>query len=413
MSTLENIRLALRNVRANLLRSILPLLIIAFGIMALVGILTAIDSAIFALNDNFSTVGANSFSIKPGTDDLGGRRRGMAVRSADPITFREARDFKKRFDFPGRVTIHLSATGNAVVAFKENETNPNIPVTGIDEVYLDVFGYDLDKGRNFSAAEIQYGQARAIVGMELVKTLFKGNAEGAIGKSVSIGNVPYTIIGVLKSRGSSMNQSSDKQVFIPLPIARQRYARDNTNYQITVAVNDAESLDAASGDAIGLMRQVRKLRIGEDNDFSIVKSDSLLSLIRDNTANLRFAAIGIGMMTLLGAAIGLMNIMLVSVTERIREVGICKAVGANKRAIMMQFLTEALVICQLGGIVGILLGILIGNVVTWIMGGSFLIPWDWVIMGFTVCFLVGLVSGIYPAMKAARLDPIESLRHEG
>jgi len=276
-----------------------------------------------------------------------------------------------------------------------------------------VFGYDLDKGRNFSSAEIQYGQARAIVGMELVKTLFKGNAEGAIGKSVSIGNVPYTIIGVLKSRGSSMNQSSDKQVFIPLPIARQRYARDNTNYQITVAVNDAESLDAASGDAIGLMRQVRKLRIGEDNDFSIVKSDSLLSLIRDNTANLRFAAIAIGLMTLLGAAIGLMNIMLVSVTERIREVGICKAVGANKRAIMMQFLTEALVICQLGGIVGILLGILIGNVVTWIMGGSFLIPWDWVIMGFTVCFLVGLVSGIYPAMKAARLDPIESLRHEG
>lgn len=413
MNVMENVRLALRNVRGNLLRTILTLLIIAFGIMALVGILTAIDSAIYALNDNFSQVGANSFSVLPGADDLGGQRRGRRVRSAEVITYEEADRFKDRMGTSARVSLRLTATSVAELRYQEEKTNPNVVVLGIDENYLDVFGFDISGGRNISPAEIRYAQNKALVGQDIVQSLFGGEASKAIGKTIRIGNLPFMVVGVLASKGASMNQNSDRQVFIPLLAAKQYYGSSRSNYEITVQVDRAEQMQEAIEAATGLMRQVRGLRISQPNDFRIVKSDSLLEIIRENTVTLRLAAVAIGLMTLLGAAIGLMNIMLVSVTERTREVGICKALGATRRNVLLQFLVEAIVICQLGGIVGIILGILIGNVVTILMEGSFLVPWDWILLGFVVCLVTGLISGLYPAMKAAQLDPIESLRHEG
>jgi putative ABC transport system permease protein len=179
-----------------------------------------------------------------------------------------------------------------------------------------------------------------------------------------------------------------------------------------VAVNDATSMEAAQSEATGLFRQIRGLRPGQDDDFETFTSDSIVAILKENTVTLRLAAVAIGLMTLLGAAIGLMNIMLVSVTERTREIGISKALGATRRSIMLQFLTEAITICQIGGLLGIFLGILMGNIMTLILGGSFLIPWLWMALGFTLCMIVGIVSGFYPAMKASRLDPIESLRYE-
>jgi putative ABC transport system permease protein len=173
-----------------------------------------------------------------------------------------------------------------------------------------------------------------------------------------------------------------------------------------------EDMEAAEAVTIGLFRNIRGLKASQENDFEIFKSDSFISILKENTVKFRFAAIAIGLITLLGAAIGLMNIMLVSVTERTREIGVRKAIGATRGNILLQFLTEAVVICQLGGVAGILLGILIGNIVTYLMGGSFLIPWAWMFLGITVCMIVGLVSGLYPALKASRLDPIEALRYE-
>ena len=217
----------------------------------------------------------------------------------------------------------------------------------------------------------------------------------------------------MASKGSTMNESSDRRVYAPLMTAKALFGSGvDRDYFLMVAVNNSTDMEAAQSEAIGLFRQIRGLRPGQDDDFKVFASDGLVAILKENTTNLRLATIAIGLMTLLGAAIGLMNIMLVSVTERTREIGIYKALGATRRSILLQFLTEAIVICQIGGLVGIFLGILIGNIVTPLLGGSFLIPWGWMFLGFALCMVVGVVSGFYPAMKAARLDPIESLRYE-
>ncbi|MEZ4935461.1 MAG: ABC transporter permease [Saprospiraceae bacterium] len=412
MNPLENINIALRSVRSNLLRAILTMIIIAFGIMALVGILTAIDSAIYSLNDSFSGLGANSFTIEPKGVDMGGSHGGRRTKRGEPITYNQAMDFKERFEFPAEVALAVTCTGRAIITHNEEQTNPTVSVTAIDEGYLGVKGFEVEAGRAFTRREILDGGNKALIGSDILKSLFKGKAEKALGRTISIGNLQFKVVGVLKSKGTSMNQSDDRAVFIPLMDGKRYYAAQNQNYDITIAIKDATQMDQAQSAAIGTFRTIRRLKATQENDFELFSSDSLVGIIRENTTNFRMAAVAIGIMTLLGAAIGLMNIMLVSVTERTREVGICKALGATRKNILWQFLTEAIVICQIGGLVGILLGILIGNGVTKLMGGSFLIPWDWISMAIAVCTLVGIAAGLYPAMKAAKLDPIEALRYE-
>ena len=412
MDLLENFKVAWRSVRANLLRALLTTMIIAVGIMALVGILTAIDAAIYSLSDRFSSLGANTIEIERVSTSLRGNgRRGPRKRSA-PFTYEQAREFADRYEFPSEVSLSFFATGATAVKYANEETNPNVAVFGASVNYLTAKGYEVETGRNFTRKEAAEGGNIAIIGASLVDDLFGGNAESAIGKEISAGPLRLRVIGALKERGSAGSGNQDRRVMIPLQTAKRYYGSNNTSYDILIAIADPTAVEQAIAEATVTMRKVRRLKAGEDNDFEVSNSSDLVSIIKENTVTLRAAAVAIGLMTLLGAAIGLMNIMLVTVTERTKEIGVRKALGATRRNVLYQFLIEAIVICQLGGLLGIIGGVGLGNAVALFTGGSFIIPWLWITLALVVCTVVGLLSGLYPAMRAAALDPIESLRYE-
>ena len=407
----ENIREALKSVRGQLLRTILTVMIIAIGIVALVGILTSIDAISGSISSNFSSMGSNSFSIKnygySGNFSKGGRKRKYFSR----ISYQEAIDFKERYEFPAVVSVSTRASSLATLKYQSEKTNPNIFVFGTDDNYFETSGYEMERGRNFSESEIRYGSHVVIIGNEIEKKLFLNN-ENPIDKLISIGPGRYRIIGTLKSKGSSMGFSGDKNAFIPIINARQYFSQSNPTFTISVKANTQNEVDPAIGEAWGTFRIIRGDNVKQEASFEISKSDSFANLFLENMAFVRIAAIAIAIITLLGSAIGLMNMMLVSVTERTREIGIRKAIGASAATIRYQFLIEAIVICQLGGFFGIILGIIFGNIVGSFVGGAFIVPWAWMILGVFLCLIVGLLSSIYPAYKASKLDPIESLRYE-
>ena len=413
MNFSEIFKISLASVKANSLRTILTLLIIAVGLMALVGILTALDSVLFSLNDSFNDMGTNSFAIERKSQNIKGNRGGRRSKIGEPIDYDQAFEFKQRFEFPSKVTLSITPTGNATIQKQDKKTNPNVMVYGIDDNYLDVKGHELLNGRGFSDNELQSGANKVIIGTEIVKLIFDNNNEKAVNQDILIGNVRYLVVGVLKSKGSGGGgQGGDRFVMIPLLNAKRIYDNKGADYAISVGLQSAMDMDNATDVAMGLFRQVRKLKIGKEDDFEVFKSDSLLAILKENTVKIRWATIAIGLITLFGASIGLMNIMLVSVTERTREIGIRKALGATRGSILYQFLTEAIVICQMGGIAGIILGVLAGFGVSLLFKGSFVMPWAWITLGLITCFVVGLFAGLYPALKASRLDPIESLRYE-
>jgi putative ABC transport system permease protein len=407
---LENLRISAISIKSHMLRTVLTILIIAFGIMALVGILTAIESIKFSLNNNFSRMGANTFTIKNNEMRFGGNNNN---RSKDNrrITYDEAQKFKNDFKFDAWTSISTFATHTATIKYKSVKTNPNIGVLGADENNVVTGGMEIEKGRNFTNNEVNFGANVVIIGGALSKTIFK-KKENPIEQIISIGPGKYRVIGVLKEKGSSMGFSGDNNCILPITNVRQYFARPDMSYTLSIMTKNPRDMDYAISEATGLFRAIRKCRIGEENNFGVEKSDNIAKMLVDKIKYVTMAATIIGLITLLGAAIGLMNIMLVSVTERTREIGIRKAIGATRKVIKNQFLTEAILICQLGGFLGIILGILIGNLMSLLTGGSFIVPWFWIISGILLCLIVGLASGIYPAIKASKLDPIEALRFE-
>ncbi len=408
---IENVRIALRSIRTNLLRTILTVFIIAFGIMALVGILTAIDSIKGVMTESFSMMGANTFTIESRSMRVHIGNQNYRKKNHDFISHRQALEFKESYKLPGNVSIWTQASGSAVVKYKSYKSNPNTTVLGVDEDYIYTAGYEIEKGRNFAESDLEGNASLVLIGKDVARQAF-GNQVDPLNRFISVGNSRYRVIGVLKTRGQSGGMGTDRVCLIPHTNVRQYFSRPQMRYSVSVMPERAEMLDISVSEAEGIFRIVRRLEARDESDFNITKSDQLAQMLIENLKFVTMAATIIGLITLLGAVIGLMNIMLVSVTERTKEIGTRKALGAKSLMIKRQFLYEAIVIGQLGAVVGILLGIIIGNGVSLAIGSSFIIPWKWVMLGIGLCFGVGIISGYFPAVKASRLDPILALRYE-
>ena len=407
----ENVRIAIGSIRTQLLRTILTVLIIAIGITALVGILTVVSALENTISSDFASMGANTFNVNQYNNTV--RRRGGEEREIiNPIiSYPEAVAFKNKYKFPlSQTSLSFSATSTAEIKFEAAKTDPENNIVGVDEYFLPNSGLETTSGRNFTSFDIQNNTYYCIVGSDFQKGILKN--VNPIDKIISIRGAKFKVIGVLKEKGSTFGNSQDLRVLIPIQLARSLFTKPNINYSISVMVNQKEMINQSIDQANNTMRKIRKLSPVKENNFSIVRSDDLINRILSITQYLGMASWLIGIITVLGSSIALMNIMIVSVTERTREIGVRKALGAKRSTIAFQFFIETLLIGQFGGLIGIILGIAIGFAIATAMNFVFVIPWGAIMAAFITSFIVAIVSGLYPAIKAAYLDPIEALRYE-
>lgn len=425
MTLQDSFVLAWRTVKSNKLRTGITVAIIAFGIMALIGIITAISAMNQSLKENFSFMGANAFSIRykemkarmggpDQGDEFSKSKKGKKEKQSNldkVIRLEESNYFKQHYGFNrAQVSVYRRGNGNNEIHYKNKKTNPQIGMFGADESYLAVSGYTLATGRNLNAVDLQSGRNVAVIGSNVATKLFPSRPEKIVDKIILVSGKPYRVIGLLKSKGSSAMMRQDDVIITSVKNLRQY--QNNSSYQIGVMVNNVAELEPAIGEATDQMRKARRLIPSEADNFVIDKSDKFAEMFIGFLAGISGAAGAIGMITLIGAAIGLMNIMLVAVNERTREVGLIKAIGGKRKDVRRQFLFESILISILGAIFGIILGVLVGNIFSIVLGTGFVIPWMWVVIGIVICTVVGLVAGIYPAMKAASLNPINALRYE-
>ncbi|MBQ9470202.1 MAG: ABC transporter permease [Bacteroidales bacterium] len=406
----ENIRISMSAIKSTKLRTLLTVLIIALGIMALVGILTATEVMSNGISAEFAEMGANSFTISSRGSYVRINNKEFRTKTHAHISLRQAQEFKAHLGFPALVGISAQASGSATVKYRSEQTNPNISVYGVDKDYLSVAALGIAQGRNLTAHEVTDARNVCLLGAHVASRLF-GQHISPLGKLVGVGAARYRVVGVLEAKGSGFS-SANEQVLIPVTSLAVHFPRPNQNHSITVLPHRAALAEAAQAEAEGAFRMVRRLSATDENDFNIERSDSLAKLLMENLGFVSLAATLIGVITLLGAAVGLMNIMLVSVAERTREIGTRKALGAKSAYIKQQFLIEAVLVCLLGGVLGVVLGIAVGNIVALIAGGAFMLPWGWMLTGLLISSGVGVVAGYLPAVKAARLNPIEALRYE-
>lgn len=407
----ENIRIALSSIRTQLLRTILTVLIITIGITALVGILTVVSALENTISTDFASMGANTFTINQYENTA--RRHGGEERTIiNPvISYPEAVAFKNKYNYPfTQTSLSFTATSLAEVKYEATKTDPEISVLGVDEHFITNSGLETSLGRNFTNFDIDNNSYVCVVGSDFEKGLLKD--VNPIDKVISIRGAKFKVIGVLKEKGSTFGNSQDLRVLIPIQVARSLFTAPKINYTMSIMVAKKELLDQAIDNATGMMRRIRKLSPVRDNNFGIIRSDDLINRILGITKYLGWASWLISIITILGSSIALMNIMIVSVTERTREIGVRKALGAKKTTIAFQFFIETLLIGQMGGLVGIFLGILIGFGISTAIDFAFVIPWGAIMAAFATSFMVAIVSGLYPAIKASQLDPIEALRYE-
>jgi putative ABC transport system permease protein len=415
--------LAYRSIRSNKLRTGITIAIIAFGIMALIGIITAIKAMNQKFTESFSTMGANGFTIryKQRNIHFGGDNNDLKITkkgakkekqsSLDkPIREEEAEQFIQYYHYPAVTSVSTYAGNGNIVSYLSKKTTPNVFLFGVDENYLDLNGFTINAGRNFSKQEIASAQKVCLLGYDVALKLFKQNPSLAVNHIVRINDIPYIAIGVLASRGTSFGFSRDNVVIIGYKNIRKYFGA--SNFTIGVKADNVKQVEAAIGEAEAVFRAVRKLGSTEESNFVLERSDSVAEKAMSILGYLTAAVIVIGFITLIGSSIGLMNIMLVSVTERTKEVGLIKAIGGKSKSVRQQFLSESILISCLGALFGIILGVLVGNLFSMLLSTGFVVPWAWVLYGVLICSGVGLLAGLYPAFKAGKLNPIEALRYE-
>ena len=400
--------MAIDAIRQNKLRSILTLLGISIGVFSVIGVMTAIRTLESSVQSGLNVFAANTFVIqKYPSIQIG--RRDKKIRNRKNIDYDQYKKLKERAKLPVLVSV---SEGSSIrnVKYKDISVKNYVSLLGGDEGSIRMYKTFISDGRNIAPDDVRYARNVCVLGMDVVDRLFP--FEDPLSKKIQIEGLNYYVIGVAERQGEAFGQSQDNYIAIPVTNYLQKFSNKWTTLSINVEAASEKDYDKTREEVIGIMRTIRKVKAGEDNDFELETNDEMIETFSGFTSGIKLFALSVSIIALVVAGIGIMNIMLVSVTERIKEIGIRKAIGATKKDILTQFLMEAVFLSEFGGIVGIIMGISAGNLVSFIFKIPAVIPIDWAMIGLAVCSLIGIGFGIYPAWKAAQLDPIESLRFE-
>lgn len=406
----ETLYMSLQSLKTNKLRTLLTVLGVVVGIFSIIVIMTVVTMLQETIETGVSFLSKNTFQInKWPAIHVGDHNSWAKYRNRKNITlddFYKLQDKLTSAKFLGAE----QGSGGKIVKFENKQTNPNIYVVGVTMGAFMTRDITIAEGRALMETDIQYSNNVCLLGYDVVKKLFPGI--DPVGLTVRVDKRPMKVIGTFEKQPSFFGQSEDNYIVVPITTFQSMYGRVNRNVSISIMSHSADDYDALIEQAIGYMRVIRKVEPGEENDFEIFSNESLMTQINDITGGVKIGALVVSIIALIAAGVGIMNIMLVSVTERTREIGIRKAVGAKRSTILVQFLLEAVILCLSGGLVGILLGVGIGNLAGAALNAVAVVPMDWVMIGLSLCLFVGVIFGTYPAYKAANLDPIEALRYE-
>ncbi|HXX62427.1 MAG TPA: ABC transporter permease [Bacteroidota bacterium] len=405
----ESMNMALAAIRSSKLRSLLTLLGIAVGVFSIISVMTALGVLRNSIEEGITQLGANTFQIQKFPANFGGDNRGR-FRNRKQITYEEALAVKDKATLAEEVGIEGWQFGR-VVFWQGTKTNPNVEICGENVEGIVTNDWVIDRGRSFSESDLDQARMVAVLGAPVVEKLFPPYID-PVGQTIRVDGAIYTVIGTFLKKGGALGGNQDNFVCTPITTFFMRYGKNDRDIHIMVKARDRESVEDAIEQSRMILRAARHVAPGADDDFSWFSNDSLIKEFNDLTLYLRMGVLLVSSISLLAAGVGIMNIMLVSVTERTKEIGVRKSIGAQKRDILSQFMIEAVILCEIGGVIGIVLGILGGNVVGILMEVPAIIPWEWVGIGLLVCSVVGFVFGVYPAWKASNLDPIEALRFE-
>ncbi|MDZ7763363.1 MAG: ABC transporter permease [Melioribacteraceae bacterium] len=408
MQLKESIIMALNSLSTNKLRSVLTLVGISIGLFSIIIVMTAIGAVQKTVEESFSSIGTNNFIIQKFPAVRVGHGSWRQYRNRKDLTAEDGERLRSMTILPEAIGIELDR-GGKVVKYGGESTNPNVNLVGVNLDNLKTSDRTVAVGRAFSKQDLDYNKKAIILGKTVADKLYA--FIDPIGTEVTVDNQKFEVIGVFEEKGSVLGSGQDNFVSIPLSTYQRIYGSDE-NGSYTIMAPSPELMERTMDEVIGALRVIRKVPLGEDNDFEIVTNDQLVDQFNELTQYFKLGAGVVAFIALLAAGIGIMNIMLVSVTERTREIGIRKAIGARKAIIRSQFVAEAVVLSQIGGIAGIIIGVLGGNLVAIAIGVSVVVPIEWILIGLTVTTFVGIAFGVYPAIKASNLDPIEALRYE-